>query len=470
MDAADKIIFNLNSKLRGLIQNTPQIAYHGKKLELYFAGDLHRAYAKMFGNVDFKAFLSSFERMTNYVIFPSSNPIYSVACCKNFMDKKMIQAIIDSKNVKTINYMLDDSSEDAGAETRNASTREQPEKNTNIFCKSMIYNEDSGSPAPASEPIKRIATIYDELESSDEMLAPSKKFKSPFATTQSKPSENAFDVLKKKIVEMFEDGYVVPVASVNAAVCQRHGMMFNYKTAECGIPKHKHKNLSRYLQCCRDIVELKTFKQAYVFLNTPTGNELIQRRITAYMVPRSDPSFMVFMEALCTSLFPIRLTVPLSDLVEIFNAVYKSDLVKHAEKRTPQAFFDDLKSPNVLVLNNNGEYSVVVTPLHSTSYKEWCGSLVHEKVFAKESKILRSGEQKAPEATVRVNVASGNVFPEARCLESIEQLLKIADMNIPKYVQEITNAAVPEEILYGPLWQFLRHNINFDDKPAFFLD
>lgn len=410
--ADPKISFNIKTKTKELFGGASRIVHGGRETELYFSSDLHSSYVGMFEGVDFMAFLRAFHSVPDYVVFPSTNPVYSIVCHRDSVDKKTIQAIIDEKNRKT------------------AARR----------------------------------TVYDHLDSSDEGdLVASKRFRSSLEPGED-PGKDAFGSLKRRMVQAFGSGCVVPVACFGAAMCENSGGMFNFRTAACNIRRHTHSSLSKFLGCCGEILDVKTLRTAYVFLTTAEANDLKQKRMSSFLVPRADPMFPYYIEALAVGIFPIRTTVSLSDFQDIFELVYGKNF-ERLVGACASSFIPKINSPNLQVSRNNDVLSVTVSPMHTACYREFVSSEIHEKIYRIEDRILNGADPGEGLADFTLNVASGEVFGDC----GTAKLMGIADMNIPKLVQEVSADTVPDGVLYTPLWRFLRHSVNFDDKTAFFL-
>lgn len=328
-------------------------------------------------------------------------------------------------------------------------------------------SEQDENKRPNPPPAKKC--VYDMLDSSSdgEEVAQSKKFKSPLADKASAPAELGVSEVRKSIIEAFDFCYSIPVSSLNKAMCQKHGISIDYRTAPCRIPNHKHGSLSKYLQCFNDIVEIKSHKTAYILL--ADRNRIVRRRKLAYTQSRNDSTFNACCEALLTTLFPIRTTLPMEDLQFVFKLVYGSTL-EDILGASLKKFLNRSKTPNVRLTGNDPtEYSVIIIPLRDPSYQEWTTASVHERIHREEAAITGEAGAGPADTILSINVASMEVFKNIPKIQELQDTLAIADLNIPKFVLNSRPSASLQEFIHSPVWRYACQNNNFDDGPTFFI-
>jgi len=278
--------------------------------------------------------------------------------------------------------------------------------------------------------------------------------------------------LKTRIQEAFSLCPIIPLDSFSHAYCNAHGIMFDYKTAPCHIPKHPHPSLSKFLRCYSSILDFKEYKKLYVILKTKEMEAINKKRLSSYVVKASNTLFKCAVEALCANLFAFKSTVSFEDFLNLFLFVYKisfSDAMAlfyqdqdSIRRITPMEFLSSLKSPNMIVVKKNDCYNLTITPLHSSEYKDWESTAVHRKIREIEGSLLLSEESIKPTVLPVPN-------PLSSCFsKSINRnLMKIADLNVPKLLQKNYLCSL-EDLEFGDLWLYYKESINFDGKRPFF--
>ncbi|KAI4291863.1 hypothetical protein PAPHI01_1137 [Pancytospora philotis] len=464
-----KTVFNIKTKGRELLAAAPRIEYNGRETDLYYARSLHAAYEKLYGITNFDLFWHAFYKVPEYAVFPNDNPLFTVVCEKKSADRGLVNAIVSSAagsaasprktprkgtdgpaskkfkshatNLQSSGYMLDAESSDVAA--------------------GLDAENTLNSPSLSSS---KGRSIYDELESSDDMqviCATAKKI--PAAGPKAAPAAPTFQEIKDGIVRAFGTGHVLPVAGAHGALAAA-GSGFDYRTAPCKIPRHPHSNLTKFFACCKDIAEIKTLSVPYLVLRTPAAEHLEKKRKHAYFVPPSDPAFNYFTEALIVNMFAVKSRVPLDDFTKLFRHIYGREFGE-VVKASPSRWLDELSSPNIRLTDSKGVCAVTFVPGHSYEYTRWQPDDIAGRIASIEGNFDGGAIASAAAGAVS-NVALSQVFPAAdgRVLE----LMRIADLNVPKHVLESTADCLPESLDYSPLWRVLRHSVNFDDQRTFF--
>lgn len=476
----ESIMVIIRTRLQHSINKTKKIVFEGKTTSFYRLGDLHGTYVDKYGHVDFNIFYEALDNLKGYLLRPSRNKQESILVLKNNIDKKLIDKILSSKEQKYEIVSSEESgevfeeyntklnSDNNNNKTSNIDSRNVSFDNNSLVSNNSLNNNNSvNNTTPATK-----SDYYDNMlgSSEDEIEMPSKKFKSPLTqqpvTNIISNNTEQFSSIKQKIIDSFDGAMVIPVSSFNIAMSQKHGSSINYKTAPCKIPKHKHANLSKYLACCRDFIEIKNFRGNYIFLSTNLIREQMKKRKLAFLVSKKDPRFWLYFEALCTAICPIKVTIPVDDFCELFRLVYNIK-IDQVCGMAPLAALNKILSLNIRVLNNNGIYSVVVTPLQAISLDNF--DKTSADIFKDILKIndgIINGYQ-ITNASVDVVIKSREAFFISDSENnSFEKLLKIADFNIPKSLQHICAEEIDLE--FSLLWKYLKSNINFDDKNTFY--
>lgn len=514
----ERIIFNITSEIDKILKDTKPITYDSKQTDCYKFSDFYKAYKRIFGNQKIYNVFKALQKVEILSLFPSGIIGNSVLCRSYCVNKNLIYKILNrldnSQNIKK--YELASSSEDDTnyesqkfLSDQNLYIMNQPEHNinnninnnnmvalskSNIISKSIPSikvnksfdttnkNNDNGinkkntsninknnhkkdqkrSVQSVNDNVKKIKKdIYDHLESSSNEEF--KIFKTPLEDNHLNDKIlPSFEKIKEKIIEIFENSPVIPINSVNQAYCAIHGNMFNYRESPCNIPMHKHNNLTKYLQCCKSILEIKIFKSSYAINITPHIQSITKKRKQAFLEDQSTPKLKYFIEALLTTLFPTFVKIPLSDLIDIFNYIYSCDIDKITKGF--KNFLLDFRSQNVYLLNKNDVFSVSINPLHNVKlYHDWMPSDIQDHIISMDRKITDGSS--CPVVELQINIPSKDIFK----VTGVDNLLRIADLNIPTFIQEISTDDIPTDIEYTSIWRFIQRSVNFDDKIDFLL-
>lgn len=349
----------------------------------------------------------------------------------------------DSRNFTSTNDRLKSygspiNSNKSTVSTQTASVKQEDKKESASFG-SLISNS-------------KVLSKFQESDEDSEDFKPAKRPKSNTNTKE------IFGSIVENIKKSFFSCSVISTDLFNHTYCLANGSMFDYKTAPCGIQKHAHPNLSKYLRCVKDI-ELKEFRKQYLVKKDLT----IPMRRYEYVskINKGDHLFKLGIESLLVNLLAIKSTLALNDLLELFLVVYKVSFNQFLQQKTGQHytlaeivdFLCDIGSPNIVIVNKNGNYNVTVSPFHN-SYTEFLGFDLHKQIFEKEKSLL---------GTQGVDNEIKNVVLTIFGKET--DLLKIADLNIPKFVM---TEAREEIIPVGDTWKFIMSNVAFHKSRSFF--
>lgn len=294
--------------------------------------------------------------------------------------------------------------------------------------------------------------FYDDISSDSTQLI--SRFTSPF-TPKKVPSRPVS--IRTKLGEIFGQSLVIPVDMFQTVYCEVHGQAINWRTVPCQIPKHAHPTLSKFLRCFDDIFELRQLRRLYVVSRSEEIARVMRQRLAEYSRYRGGPMSLVCLEALCANIFVTRVTTALSDFLSLFEGAYGISLVNYLSGVAPQEALCALRSPNIVVVNKNNEFTVTLCPTHHSTFIEWMDSSAHRLVAEIEKVVL---------GTVPSGPSEGlgcEFFAKKKTLDGLDALLKISDLNIPRQLQIRTRYPPVAGLKPSGLWRYLQENVNFDD-------
>lgn len=300
---------------------------------------------------------------------------------------------------------------------------------------------------------KNTGKAYDDI--STESVEIVTKFKTPFKEAKKKDNKLTASLMKDKINAAFSNKPVIPIDCFHTAFCEVHGKGINLESAPCHLPKHVHPTISKYLRCFSDLVDLKMLNKLYVINISNEMLKYTERRFLSY----SNDLNKLNIEALCVNLFSTKITLFFSDFLEIFKTIYKNPIETIIKNNNPQEYLCNLRSPNIIIVKKNNNYSMTICPIFHSSYVEWEDPEKHRKIYEIENRI---SENKKSEVVVSslCNISSYQI------LNKEKDLLNIADLNIPRKIQIQCNLKEPVE--FNDLWMYLQVNVNFNGQRGFF--
>lgn len=473
---AKRIAFNIDVKHKMLFAKAEKIRHKGAILSMCFATSLFSAYTSVFGHANFVDFIQALDYISAFRVVPCKDARYTVISSGWKLNMQLVDAVIkDQMSGDKPTHVLVQSSDsweddntisiiehkstrkEEAAESWNGTSAipsTDPDKYRTAAQKQDVIPADSRD-TQNHLPKKR----YDDFssEASDNFKPPS-KFRS-ILENGSRPEQNdLYERTQSNIIAAFEEACVVPLGLFKNMLCNKHGVGIDYKKTLCKIKNHKHSSLSKLLGCYRNILQLKVLRLTYAVLLTSRAKEQATQRESAYILQPNDPMFKLGIEMLLTSLFPIKANIPIEDLIELAKHVYKR---LGSVEQLNKAFLVRMRSPNLAVLQYQESCSVTVTPLSSDGYKKWCVESHHEKLLGIERRI--SGGEKITISGV-VSSLSSKIFGD----ESNADILRIADLNIPKFILQPAHGLYDDSQPGTPLWMYIHHSVNFDDKNTFY--
>lgn len=343
----------------------------------------------------------------------------------------------------------------------------QPQKNSKQTTSVMWLDSSNDSEleilmsvkpqSEASNPQKETKALHCDFSDSEEHIT-STRFKSPLQIATTTSNDQLFQI-KSKLISAFDDYPVISMDNFRIAFCAKNGIMFDYTKYPCPIPHHPHGNLSKFLNCFHELLELKTLRKLYILNKTQRIGNLSKARISAYIKPEDDPLYLLCSEALLTSILTTKTTLQLDDFVDLFTLVYKNPIKILCKSLPPHQFINNLRSPNLILVKKGEIYNLTVTPLRCESYVEWQPNNYHRKIIEIEQSIL-NGKEITDEFKGQFLVFEDRVP---------SNLMAIANCNVPRILQiKITDDL--KDLNYEGAWIYLNSNLNFGNTKAFFIE
>ncbi|KAM0680044.1 hypothetical protein GINT2_001733 [Glugoides intestinalis] len=334
---------------------------------------------------------------------------------------------------------------------------------------SICSSSNSNSPSSADAILKLAdppTAKYDDFSSSDDFLEPSPAFISPLAPFPT-PAPKKKEDFKASIIEAFSMRPILPLETFQAAYCFSNGKAIDYKTAPCSIKNHSHVSLSKYLRCFPDILGFIQLSKLYLICKTPHIVDISRKRLASYRRPLDDQLAAYCVEALSVNLFATRVSIFLTDFLELFRIIYGTPFSSIWGEISPQVLLGNLRSPNVLLSVRDGAYTLVLCPTGNTAFVEWGSIELHKKIEAIERSFLEAPNTGT--SPLICGIKSIDVFHSCgvspAILKKMEGLLAISDLNIPRRIQEKSGVSKSRD---GILKWYVDPSVNFDDRRPFF--
>ncbi|EPR79612.1 hypothetical protein SLOPH_710 [Spraguea lophii 42_110] len=288
-----------------------------------------------------------------------------------------------------------------------------------------------------------------------------------------------YDSVRDKILTSYKKAVICPLNNMNTMICEEHGSMFDYKTAKCRVGGfHGHKTLTKYLNCCDDLVTILTFSQPYALKNGYKAKDLIEKRTSAHIKHQFPGCLNYHVEILLVNLFPLKVTLPVKDMEQIFFSVYGykfNSIIGPIEK-----IINDMKSPNLFISVTGKQRMVTCIPTQSLDYSDFGDINLFTKVHELENCILKDSKSIFKEESVPIN-KKNIIIPYNEVLgdvdKKLEGLFTSFDLNIPRYVQNplsLTGSTSLYQKCYDTeeglkfYWAFLSENLLLEEKDAYF--
>ncbi|ORD93426.1 hypothetical protein ECANGB1_2265 [Enterospora canceri] len=450
-----KIKCIIQSKLNQILAGAQPVVYNGTEYPFYFVDELFTTYSAMGERCFLQDFLEALEQCEDLLLLKSKNTRHSIVGEKKKVDKRQALQVLEAIENR-----------DVGLERKivkeikqNVSIQEHKTNKIERQTKRLVfdYSDDDS-----------LSSEFYEVKTGPKSLA------ERLSAAGSTSHQAKFAELRERMISAFGEHPVLPISSLNMALCKKHGIGFDWKTYPCEIYRHKHGTLKKFLFCCK-FLKVVTFRTTYLILITPEMTQLCQKRILTYAVPPSHPKFRFYAELLLTSIFAIRVTVPYEDFYDIFKAVYFRELEGFLGMKLKK-FIAMYKSPNIQLLQARDSQSVTVVPFGDESYTNYTNVNVYDEIVKMERNIEKVHVHKNETDVSVLDVLGMKKKPVGESnqggwkdslSDKMKQLVCIADMNIPKRIQVQSNLKVDKEREYDDLWKYLVVGVNTDNKRAY---
>lgn len=469
MPQVEKVFKVLDTIRKHHMATLPRIQFAGKTHDFVFLKDLASAYRRISGqDLDQDWFLKVCLTRENpftvcHILKPQAARGYTVLFDRdqpkeNFAVAKAITlgVLADLKENRPIRaqsvggYRLVDEGMDEPVPQRESGRAKAAVRTP--FDSSEDSGGDSGTgPAPKTVPATAATTRYEFSDSSDDLSC---TFKSPFEKTPVQPKSD----IRASIALAFNDYPALSMETFQTAYCLRNGAMFDYRTESCPIPRHPHGNLSKFLRCFDDLLELWQGRKLFLLCRTQHSKGLAARRFRAFFKKRDDPLFRVGCETLLTTILGCPTTLVLEDFVDLFKAVYGSPMTVLGGS-SPAEFISALQSPNLVLVKKGSLYNLTVLPLRSSEFVESFGREAHRHVQEAEEALLQGTPKLSREGE------AGCMFFTAE-EPAVAELLCLAERNVPRLVQAKLSEDRP--LPRDGRWIFLQASLRLGEGRAFF--
>ncbi|ELQ74433.1 hypothetical protein THOM_2667 [Trachipleistophora hominis] len=297
---------------------------------------------------------------------------------------------------------------------------------------------------------------------------------------------NTYTELKDKIRECFGDGIVVPVMSLNMLYCERHTTMFDYKKGPCRKGKyHGHKTLTNFLTCCDDSFALLNYKTLFVMRRDKAATELTRKRLEMHYknVKKNDELGLLHLEIMIINMFAMKTSVPIDDLEKVFYDVYKVEISEFCKKHSVLRTLQILNSPNMVVSISQKHNNVVCIPTFRKEFSDYKKRAdEYAQVLNVEDNILRPQVVSCSPPSHQNKKKDGEYKSRGCELfknEKLNNLLTLADINVPRSIQKRTTSIPRPSELYkelecdigvDPAWSYILQALNMDGEEDAFID
>ncbi|KAL0266174.1 UNVERIFIED_CONTAM: hypothetical protein PYX00_011891 [Menopon gallinae] len=230
--------------------------------------------------------------------------------------------------------------------------------------------------------------------------------------------ENTYRDAQKRLLEAFGDGVIIPTCALHTTYINVHGSAFEYKKLPCKKGYHTHSSLSKYIACCKDTFEIRSFGGHYIKRVDYDAKILIERRKNTHVSQLASPASKYHLELLLVNMFPARTSIEYSDLIHVFKDVYGVSLGSLCAGN-PKKAISSLATPNIY-LTQNSKTMVTLVPSWSSGYKD----------FGELNSMLQAS---ALDTSIFAKRDTAPVEPKEPGASS--PLLEIAGANVPRCIQ-----------------------------------
>lgn len=498
--SVQKILFNMQAQQTAIFKATPAIQVAGNTVRMYFVADIHNTYNILCGTVPSSLFTEACKQIPGTFFIAHSDERLAILSQSDKYKDEHVQAAIQYRLflLRTLQSASTTKSAPTMPDYTNKSTQTAPAKpNTfsqiaqSLFARGIKENikeppassvnapaqppspsnphnsptQQAGTDKPAP-PTAKACIDFSDSDETGTLTASTKKNAMHSPLEPPAPTlTRAQQVMgtQRLITAAFNGGNVIPINLFTAALCHARGHAINPKTTLCPTHGHYHPTLTRLLECFRDTVRVVTHSQGYAVSTTPEALETLSLREQTFLFCSGDRFYLLGLEMLITSLFPIRVCLSLDDLVKLLKELYPrlaaqttnlAETIQRARLPNANAFVD-----------KKGVPAVAISPPGQRAYRMWRPTEEHRHMEALEDRIrrIRSPGQ-AVKATDGVSCAqifkAGEFKPQS--------IARVVDLNIPKLVQIKQNSNEMQRNCLSPVWPVVCTSVNFDEKAVFF--
>lgn len=284
---------------------------------------------------------------------------------------------------------------------------------------------------------------------------------------------NDYKSVSKFLITAFKQAVIIPNSSLNIAVSESNLTAFDYKKSVCKTGRHPHGTLSKFIACCDDIFELVRFSGIYIMRIDYEAKVIIERRKNNHIKNLNGSSFKQHLEAMIVNMFPTKVTIPYTDLLDIFKLIYGISLTSLSTE-DPINLLSAIESPN-LYFTKTSVLMVTLIPVCSAEYKNFgdISDLLKIHELDKNSSDVKSKQdsvvEEKPNVFEKMNVDLHGIVP-------ISKITEIAAQNIPSRIQIVNTDDILLSIykdherknFINPEWIFIAQNVKFDEHHGFF--
>lgn len=248
--------------------------------------------------------------------------------------------------------------------------------------------------------------------------------------------KKTYDEVKEILLNSFQHGLICPISSINLAIAEIYGSSFDFKQCHCKIGSHPHGSLLKFLECCKDIVEIKRFCIVYVKRKDFDAISILEKRKRLHFLQIGSADFDYHIELLLVNLFPVKVTIEYQDLLTVFEDVYNKSL-KSFFSEEPKNYLSKMNSDNIRIIHHNQRTTVTLVPSWSSEYKHFGDIETFMKVqdqCLKAFSSIASLSEKIPEKAYFDKVDS-NYLKIMTDIFGEDDILELAALNLPKVVQ-----------------------------------
>ncbi|KAF7682573.1 hypothetical protein TCON_2205 [Astathelohania contejeani] len=436
------IQFNIENILEKFQKETPRVIHKGEYTSYWNLSNMFYTFNTAYpsSNISQLQFLDILESMKIFTVIKQLQKIpRSLVCLRNNHSQVLADEIIKQQEI-------------------NLNPIEEIDQDL-LFPSKVRYDDflsdEESSHAIKIEPVrtgKRKESTFKPIYNK-EAKQPEKKLIKPVSYTE----------IKKQFIEALGPGIIFQTASFTKIMAEKHGSSFNYKTAPCKKQRgHIHGNLTKYIQCLDDLFKIYNFKQSYIKRTDEESLYLVEKRKQAHVDFMNKEAIKYHIESLIVNMFPIKTTLEIKELEEVFKCVYNFNLGSLFDISVIN-YLKSVKSPNMILKASNDIVKITCIPICDENYKEFGDPKLFSSVFAVEMAIQNkktgifiptaSIQNKIDNYSVNIKYSntenhieienpkfnSDSVFQSNKLFKvddpEIKLIIESADRNVPKSLQ-----------------------------------